>query len=331
MRATTEISQASSSCHDARDQLEHVARRDHHGVILRSQASAIGMTRSQIDRRVRRGQWVSGPARGGLILAEYATSPASILLATVTVLNGVAWGRSALALWKLTDHPAKPSVAISKRAQGSNIDIVSLRELGDLHRTSRQGIATVSLDVAIAATASSRTQQCLDHLIDEALRQSLTSWPRIEAAFLAFSRQGRAGSGLLRNVLAERSELSAVPLSAWSRNFANKLASSGLTHLEMEHRVLATDGSLIAQVDLAFPEHHYAIELDSVQYHLNRSAFETDRRRDADLARVGWRVSRFTWSQFRDDWDWVISTITSQLHPARDSSATEKHVEFATR
>ncbi len=239
----------------------------------------------------------------------------------MAVLSALAWGRSALALWNPADHPAKPSVAISKRAQGSNIDIVSLRDLDDLHHTTRQGIATVSLDVAIATTANSSTQQSLDNLIDEALRQSLTSWPRIEAAFLAFSRQGRAGSGLLRTVLAERSESSAVPLSAWSRDFANKLASSGLARPEMEHRVLAADGSLIAQVDLGYPEHHYAIELDSIQFHLNRSAFETDRRRDANLAQVGWRVSRFTWSQFRYDWDWVISTITSQLHPTRESAA----------
>ncbi len=303
-----------------RDQLEHIASRDHHGVILRSQAHAVGMTRSQIDRRVRRGQWVSGPARGSLLLSGYTTNPLSRLHAVVLTLQAVAWGRSALALWNLVDHPVKPSVAIAGRAQSTKIDVTTIKGLDSLPRTIRKGISTINLDTALAAMSSSVSRHPLDHLIDEALRQRLTTWTRIESAFLDFSRQGRPGSEQLRRIIADRSIDSAIPLSDWSRDFANKLESSGLPRPLMEHRVLATDGSLIAQVDLAYPEHRYAIELDSVQHHLNHVAFETDRWRDANLARVGWQVGRFTWAQSRDDWDWVTTAIASQLCPAVESA-----------
>ncbi len=297
-----------------RSRLEYVAERDNHGVILRSQATDIGMTKKQIDRRVRRGQWVSGPARGGLILAKYATNPLSILAATTTTLDAIAWGRSAVALWQLTDHPTKPTVASIHQSRCAQVRTVRINTLAGLAQTTKLGIETITLEVALASMAISLDQKALDHLIDEAIRQQLTTWERVQNSFVDFATPSRRGSTLLRKIISERSIDSAIPLSDWSRDFANKLASSGLARPRMEHRVMATDGSLIAQVDLAYPDRRYAIELDSVQFHLNRSAFETDRRRDADLAQVGWRVSRFTWSQFRHDWDWVTTSIRAQLN-----------------
>ncbi|MEZ5340805.1 MAG: DUF559 domain-containing protein [Acidimicrobiales bacterium] len=74
-------------------------------------------------------------------------------------------------------------------------------------------------------------------------------------------------------------------------------------------------GALVAQVDLAYPSAKYAIELDSVAYHLNREAFIEDRRRDAALARVGWLVRRFTWEQFRNEPELVLATIRADLAP----------------
>ncbi len=81
----------------------------------------------------------------------------------------------------------------------------------------------------------------------------------------------------------------------------------------MEWRIHDDRGAFLAQVDLAYPEYCYAIELDSLTYHLNSEAFDTDRRRDAELSRQGWSVGRFTWSQYTNDWEWVISIIASQL------------------
>lgn len=89
----------------------------------------------------------------------------------------------------------------------------------------------------------------------------------------------------------------------------------------MEHRVLDQSQHLVAQVDLAFVEEKVAIELDSVSYHLNREAFETDRRRDADLAQQGWRVLRFTWDQCTKDWPWVAKTVRASVHPSRAVSS----------
>ena len=48
-------------------------------------------------------------------------------------------------------------------------------------------------------------------------------------------------------------------------------------------------------IDLAIPKYKLAIELDGKKYHKNRKAQEHDRRRDAYMQRLGWKVMRFTY------------------------------------
>ena len=68
----------------------------------------------------------------------------------------------------------------------------------------------------------------------------------------------------------------------------------------MEYRICRSDGSLIAQVDLAYPHRRVAIELDSVRWHHNRRSFVEDRRRWNRIMLAGWDVLNFTWDDYRD-------------------------------
>jgi len=49
-----------------------------------------------------------------------------------------------------------------------------------------------------------------------------------------------------------------------------------------------------AFIDLAYPEHKLAIELDGWETHGLRDAFDRDRYRANELVMLGWRVIRFT-------------------------------------
>ena len=48
-------------------------------------------------------------------------------------------------------------------------------------------------------------------------------------------------------------------------------------------------------VDIAFPEHRVAIEIDGWAFHSDHYAFQSDRARQNKLALGGWQVLRFTW------------------------------------
>ncbi len=298
---------------DPRSFVERHALANRHGVILRSEVEDAGLNQAQIDRRVRRGHWVPAPVRGAWILASHVDDPLAKLTAATAGLSAVAWGRSVLGLWGLVEHPARPEIASRKQLRCSDVASTRVRDLAAFRTIRHRQITTVSLELGLASVAPYCTLRELNEFVDETLRRRLSAWPRIELAWQQVVGQGRPGSALVMRVIKDRSADLAVPLSQWSRDFAAKLVTSGLPRPQMEYRVLDESGRLIAQVDLAYPEYRYAIEIDSVAFHLNSEAFEVDRRRDADLARQGWSVARFTWNQYTNSWDQVIATIASQI------------------
>ncbi len=298
---------------DPRQMVQDLARRDQHGAILRSQALNLGMNVAQIERRVRRGQWLRGPVRSTFLLADSASDPMASLAAATLGLDAVAWGRSALALWGVTDPPRRPEVASAKRRRNALVTIRCVKNLDQLPLTNRQGVRTATLELGLASSASFVDTRGLHELIDQALRLQLTTWDRVRRTLEGFATSGRPGSAKIRHVLTARNEDAAIPLSQWSRDFTAKLVASGMPRPKMEWRIHDQSDAFLAQVDLAYPKHRYAIELDSRTYHLNSEAFETDRRRDAELSRQGWSVGRFTWNQYANEWDWVISVVASQL------------------
>ena len=52
------------------------------------------------------------------------------------------------------------------------------------------------------------------------------------------------------------------------------------------------------EVDVLFPDHKLIVELDGWGFHNDRHAFETDRERDAENLRLGYRTVRITRERF---------------------------------
>lgn len=66
----------------------------------------------------------------------------------------------------------------------------------------------------------------------------------------------------------------------------------------------------VGRVDLVIGT-RLVIELDGWRYHRDRDSFEEDRRRDARLTVLGYRVLRFTYRQLMRKWQVVRSTIAA--------------------
>lgn len=66
----------------------------------------------------------------------------------------------------------------------------------------------------------------------------------------------------------------------------------------------------VGRVDLVIGT-RLVIELDGWRYHRDRDSFEEDRRRDARLAVLGYRVLRFTYRQLMRKWQVVRTTIAA--------------------
>lgn len=66
-------------------------------------------------------------------------------------------------------------------------------------------------------------------------------------------------------------------------------------------------------VDVVWPEHRFALELDSRAHHADSRAFETDRERDIALELAGIAVRRVTWRMFTDRREVVRALLDQRL------------------
>ncbi len=118
---------------------------------------------------------------------------------------------------------------------------------------------------------------------------------------------------MLRALLEARYGDPEVPLSEWSRDVASRFAREAPPPFRLEYRICDESGALILQVDLAFPSHRVAVELDSIRFHLGRHEFERDRRQRNELRRLGWVVLEITWKAWTSDPAAVIRQIRGAL------------------
>jgi very-short-patch-repair endonuclease len=66
-------------------------------------------------------------------------------------------------------------------------------------------------------------------------------------------------------------------------------------------------------VDFLWRSRRWVVEVDGFGAHGTRSAFETDRARDARLKLMGYDVVRFTWRQIVDEAPGVAATMRALL------------------
>jgi very-short-patch-repair endonuclease len=63
------------------------------------------------------------------------------------------------------------------------------------------------------------------------------------------------------------------------------------------------------EVDFVWRDQRLIVEVDGYAHHRSPTAFETDRERDVNLTRAGWRVLRFTWTQITRRPAWVARSL----------------------
>ncbi len=283
-----------------------------YGLVKRQQALDDGMSRHQIEERLRSGRWVRA-ARMVYRHAAVRSTPESRLLATCMAHGALASHRSAAALHGIDGYKLDRVEVVVAKGRVRRIPGARLHHSTQMHLAGpaeRHSIPCTRLDRTVLDLAGTVSRPALDRAIDAVLRNGQLRLSDLWQVLVAHSKPGRNGCVALRNALAARSGEGGVPLSAWSRMVADLLESSGLPRPVFEHRVEGCDGEFVAQVDLAYPSERLAIELDSVGWHFNLESFVNDPRRRNALFVVGWNVLTFTWDDYVNRPGHLCSTVS---------------------
>lgn len=126
----------------------------------------------------------------------------------------------------------------------------------------------------------------VERALDSAFRQRLTTIDRLDRCLQENAGRGRRGAGILRHLLAQRDPAAALLESPLEKRLLQILRQHGLPIPASQYRIYRDD-RLVARVDFAYPELKLAIEADGYLFHSEKSDWERDRERDAELAEIG--------------------------------------------
>ena len=280
--------------------------------MTRRQLTELGFGRRAIGGRLARGGLV--PLHRGVYAAGHGMlRPQGRWLAAVLACGpgAVLSHRSAAALWGLrpTTRPAVDVTAPRTRTGRPGIDLHLPRCLEPEHRTEQNGIP---------CTTVARTLADLGAVIDHAAVER--AWHRTEMLGLLLDvraiehalggGRGRKGAQHLRTLLDE-SRADQITRSELEERFLTLCRTADLPPPAVNTRIEANGTTY--EVDFLWRTRHLVAETDGWGPHRTHSAFEADRRRDADLLVAGFRVVRFTWHQITRNADFVVATLRALL------------------
>jgi very-short-patch-repair endonuclease len=285
-----------------------------HGVVARRQLLRLGLGTKAIDYRVRTQRLVR-VERGVYALGHAELRPEGRILAVVLSCgdSAVLSHRSAAGLWGMRPRSgAFVEVTASGRGGQKERSGVRLHRSADLppHEvTTASGIPTTTPSRTLLDLAAVVPAHHLRRAVERADQLELFDLREVERVLDTHpSRPGRrALTTLLDDLRAHgatqtRSDLEAAMLQLC------------LDHRLPRPQVNRYDGT--REVDFRWPDHRLVVEVDGWTYHRTRAAFDSDRARDRELLRAGWRVARFTDRQIARDPNAVAHELTALLTPA---------------
>lgn len=297
------------------EDLARRARRQH-GLITVDQAEALGGNRRMLQARARRGTLTQTEVN----VFRFTSWPPTWHSRLHGLVLGAGPGalashRSAAALWGLDGFgQGTPELTIPRnrrfRRRGARIHESSDLALAGMR--TREGIPVTDPSRTLLDLARFLGDDRLLLAIESARRLELTSWPELIAVLAKHARQGRPGIRRLRRVIAANVHRDEVTDSGFELLFLALLREHGLPEPVLHHRLLSSDGTLLAEIDLALPELRIAIELDG-SVHRTRDVFERDRPRQNRIALEGWTILRFTWATFVADPQRIVAEVRAAI------------------
>lgn len=147
----------------------------------------------------------------------------------------------------------------------------------------------------------------LESVLEQMLDRRMFTVHQLSAASKRFAAMGRPGCERLRRVVQARPALLRPVQSDVELRLHRALAIAGLNMIR-QYPLELDDGSAV-RLDLADPARRLAIEVDHTTWHGGRRDVESDKRRDRQLARMGWLTVRVT----DVDVDRRLSMITGDI------------------
>lgn len=263
------------------------------GLITAAQFRGEGLSAAQVRTRLQRGQ-LRRLRRGVYCLAGTPVTWERSVLAAVLACSSTAVAShiTAGALWSPSVIPrANGMIHLTSPCQGRLAGVqVHRRELPHWQRTKWEGVPVTRPERTIIDVAGTVGVDLLARFTDDLVRRGLLDLERLRDLAKRFNRGPRAAA--LSSVLADRLPGYRAHDSDWEEHMDALYDSLPLPTAVRQYEICTPRGTY--RIDRAIVELRIAIEWNGYSWHGQRSSFDKDSDRAADLASVGWRLLAFT-------------------------------------
>jgi very-short-patch-repair endonuclease/predicted transcriptional regulator of viral defense system len=289
-----------------------------HGLVTRRQLFGAGLTPAMVKGRVAAGRL--RPVHRGVYLIGPLVTPYTREMAAALASGPRAFvsHRSAAPLWQLLPRrpdAARVEVSVEERDVGRRPGIRShrVRPFEPDEVTAVDGIPVTSPERTLLDLASVIGARDLEQALARAERHELTSTDKLLS--LVNRHRRRRGIRVLRALLESDAQPSLTRSEAEER-FLALIRKAGLPRPQTNVYVGGHE------VDFFWPDQRIIVEIDGFAFHSSQKKFENDRRRDAELAALGFQVIRVTWWQLVKEPEATLVRVAQAL-AARQSARAE--------
>jgi hypothetical protein len=284
------------------------------GIVLRSQALAIGLTSRMLNRRLASGALVAVKP-GIYMLPGNVFSLRARLEAATTALPAVVSHQSAAEVHHLPYVLRGCAVVSVPHRLTHSFPEVTVHQSTDLHADFVEivnGLPVTTIPRTIFDLAAGMRPQRLRMLIEQSVVERLCTLDGLVETGERLARRGRPGSAVFRTVLNDIGPGLALSESALEVRAMNLIREAGLPTPVQQYPIPWREARN-GRVDLAYPSARVLIELDGRRWHSRSDTIDMDHKRDRAAQLAGWRVFRFTWSQLDDGIGDLVTTLTQLL------------------
>ena len=250
-------------------------------------------------------------AVGHPVLAPGAKRLAAVLACGPTALLS---HRSAAELWNLIEPRNRSALQVTVPGHGisgpESVHVHRTLELRPYERGTCKGIPVTSPARTIFDFACQATRAELEAAYERGLIDK--RFDRDDMIRMAMRHRGRRGITKVR-ALIDRDAPPSVTVQEAHRLLLELIRSSSLPHPKTEVQI----GRYRA--DILWHEAMLIVEMDSSKWHTTPGRIARDKRRDAELAELGYLTVRVTWDDIQK---WSIATISriARIYANRISS-----------
>lgn len=287
-----------------------------HGIVSRAQLIGLGLNPNHIDSLVANGrlirvhQGVYAVGHFSLTLRSRITA-ASLACGT----RGLVSHASAAYLWGILDpshHTSDVHVtmveAFARRHSG--VEMHQVRDIAACDRFVREGIAVVSVPLALMNVAATEPKWLAEKVLNQALIMERASIWTIRDVLERYPR--RPGRKVLAALSGAQDTYDRSPAE---KGFLRLVRRAGLPQPQHNVRLHGEE------VDFYWPEYKLVVEVDGFTYHQGKVKFEDDHERTGTLVKAGLTVLPVTAERLRIHPDEVVELLRSRLTP-RSASFT---------